>query len=107
MKAGSSNANIFLAATIGCLVLLNILGLRTFGRFDATRDELYTLSKASQDTMAGLEDPVTVTAYFTEDLPPPYSGNARYVRDLLEEYRAASRGKLAFEFLDPMANESE
>ncbi|HZI06850.1 MAG TPA: GldG family protein [Archangium sp.] len=106
MKAGSSNANIFLAATLGCLVLLNILGLRTFGRFDATREALYTLSQASQDTLSKLEDPVTVTAYFTEDLPPPYSSNARYVRDLLEEFRAASKGQLSFEFLDPMSQET-
>ncbi|HEX8701975.1 MAG TPA: GldG family protein [Myxococcaceae bacterium] len=106
MKPGSSNANIFLAALVGCLVLLNILGLRTFGRFDATRDEIYTLAKASQDTLAGLEEPVTVTAYFTDDLPPPYSSNARYVRDLLEEFRAASKGRLSFEFLDPMSQET-
>jgi gliding-associated putative ABC transporter substrate-binding component GldG len=106
MKPGSSNANIFLAAAMGCLVLINILGLRTFGRFDATRDGLYTLAQASRDTMAGLEDPVTVTAYFTEELPPPYSSNARYVRDLLEELRAASKGRLSFEFLDPMSQET-
>jgi len=106
MKPGSSNANIFLAALVGCLVLLNILGLRAFGRFDATRDSLYTLSKASQDTLAGLEDPVTITAYFTDELPPPYSSNARYVRDLLEEFRAASKGRLSFEFLDPMSQET-
>jgi ABC-type uncharacterized transport system involved in gliding motility auxiliary subunit len=56
--------------------------------------------------MAGLEDPVTITAYFTEDLPPPYSSNARYVRDLLEEFRAASKGRLSFEFLDPMTQET-
>jgi gliding motility-associatede transport system auxiliary component len=106
MKPGSSNANIFLLATIGCLVLLNILGLRAFGRFDATHDDVYTLAKASKDTLAGLQDPVTVTAYFTEDLPPPYSSNARYVRDLLEEFRAASKGQLSFEFLDPMSQET-
>ncbi|HEY0096755.1 MAG TPA: GldG family protein, partial [Archangium sp.] len=106
MKPGSSNANIFLAAIVGCLVLINILAVRTFGRFDATRDGLYTLAQASKDTMAGLEDPVTVTAYFTEELPPPYSSNARYVRDLLEEFRAASKGRLSFEFLDPMSQET-
>jgi gliding-associated putative ABC transporter substrate-binding component GldG len=106
MKLGSSNANILLAATVGCLVLLNILGLRAFGRFDATRDQIYTLSQASKDTMSKLEDPVTVTAYFTDDLPAPYSGNARYVRDLLEEFRAASKGRLSFEFLDPMSQET-
>jgi len=56
--------------------------------------------------LAGLEDPVTVTAYFTDELPPPYSSNARYVRDLLEEFRAASKGQLSFEFLDPMSQET-
>lgn len=106
MKLGSSNANILLAATVGCLVLLNILGLRAFGRFDATRDRIYTLSQASKDTMSKLEDPVTVTAYFTDELPAPYSSNARYVRDLLEEFRAASKGRLSFEFLDPMSQET-
>ncbi|MBZ4418466.1 GldG family protein [Myxococcus sp. RHSTA-1-4] len=106
MKPGSTNANIFLAAIVGCLVLLNVLGLRTFGRFDATRDEIYTLAQSSRETMEKLEDPVTVTAYFTDDLPPPYSSNARYVRDLLEEFRAASRGRLSFEFLDPMTQET-
>jgi len=106
MKAGSTNATLFLVAVIGCLVLLNVLGLRAFGRFDATRDEIYTLAQASKDTMAGLEDPVTVTAYFTDDLPPPYSSNSRYVRDLLEEFRAASKGRLSFEFLDPMTQET-
>lgn len=106
MKLGSSNANILLVATVGCLVLLNILGLRAFGRFDATRDRIYTLSQASKETMSKLEDPVTVTAYFTDDLPAPYSSNARYVRDLLEEFRAASKGRLSFEFLDPMSQET-
>ncbi len=106
MKSGSSNTNIFVAAVVGCLVLINILGLRAFARFDVTRDRIYTLAQASRDTMAALEDPVTVTAYFTDDLPPPYSSNARYVRDLLEEFRSASKGRLSFEFLDPMSQET-
>ncbi|WP_342376872.1 GldG family protein [Myxococcus stipitatus] len=105
MKA-TANANLFLAAIVGCLVLLNILGLRAFLRFDATRDQVYTLAQASRETLEKLEEPVTVTAYFTDDLPPPYAGNARYVRDLLEEFRVASGGKLSFEFLDPMSQET-
>ncbi|MFZ5471726.1 MAG: GldG family protein [Myxococcota bacterium] len=101
------NANVFVLALVGSLVLLNVVGLRAFGRLDVTKDGIYTLSQASKDTMAGLEEHVTVTAYFTSDLPAPYSGNARYVRDLLTEYRAASKGKLAFEFIDPGAEETE
>lgn len=98
---------VFLAALVGSLVLVNVLGLRFFGRADVTRDGAYTLAKATRDTMAALDEPVTVTAYFTNELPAPYASNARYVRDLLEEFRAASKGKVAFEFIDPAAQETE
>ena len=106
MRPDSRNANVVLLAGIGSLILLNIIGLRAFARFDVTRDKTYTLSKASRDTMRALQDPINVKAYFTEKLPPPYSGNARYVRDLLEEFRAASKGQLGFEFIDPMSQET-
>lgn len=98
---------LFSAAVVGSLVLLNVVGLRVFGRVDVTRDGAFTLSKATKETMAALEEPVTITAYFTENLPAPYSSNARYVRDLLEEFRAASKGKVAFEFIDPAAQETD
>ncbi len=97
---------LFLAAVVGSLVLVNVLGLRAFGRLDVTHDGAYTLSKATKDTLAQLDEPVTITAYFSDNLPAPYSSNARYVRDLLEEFRAASHGKVAFEFLDPAAQET-
>lgn len=97
---------LFLTAVIGSLVLVNLLGLRLFGRLDVTRDHAYTLAAATRETMGALDEPVTVTAYFTDNLPAPYSSNARYVRDLLEEFRAASKGKLAFEFIDPAAQET-
>jgi gliding-associated putative ABC transporter substrate-binding component GldG len=100
-------SSLFIVAVVGSLVLINLIGLRLFGRIDFTQDHAYTLSKASKETLAGLEDPVTVKAYFTDKLPPPYSANARYVRDLLEEFRAASHGKLSFEFIDPMEAETD
>ncbi|MEW5739473.1 MAG: GldG family protein [Myxococcota bacterium] len=97
----------FALLVLGSLVLLNLLGLKLFGRLDVTRDKAFTLSEATKETMRALEEPVTVTAYFTQDLPPPYSSNARYVKDLLDEFRAASKGKLAYEFIDPQAQETE
>jgi gliding-associated putative ABC transporter substrate-binding component GldG len=98
---------VFIAAVLGILVLVNALGLRLFGRVDVTREKAYTLSKATKDTLSALEEPVVVTAYFTEQLPAPYSSNARYVRDLLEEFRATSKGKVAFEFVDPQSQETD
>lgn len=93
-------------AVLGSLVLLNILSLRFFERLDLTRDKRFTLSEATVGTLEELRDPVTVRAYFTADLPPPFSTNARYVRDLLEEYHSSSGGNLQFEFIDPVAEET-
>src|SRR5688500_10982776 len=106
MRSGSLNATLFVVAGLGILVLLNVLGVVAFGRVDVTRDQVYTLSRASKDAVSQLEDPITVTAYFTENLPAPYSANARYVRDLLQEYRTAAKGKLSFEFIDPSGQET-
>lgn len=98
---------IILLSTVGSLICLNVLGVRHFGRVDLTRDRVYTLASASQKTMSELEDPVSITAYFTEDLPPPFAGNARFVRDLLEEYRVVSQGRLSYSFVDPEKQETD
>ncbi len=107
MRTGSLNTTVVVLAVAGSLVLLNILGLKLFGRVDLTRDQVYTLSKASREAVGSLEDPITVTAYITQDLPSQYASTGRYIRDLLQEYRSASKGKLSFEFIDPAEQESQ
>lgn len=92
---------------LGSLVFVNILGLSYFGRLDLTRDGQFTLSEATKETVSSLADPVTVRAYFTKDLPPPFSTNARYVRDLLEEYYVHGKGNFQYEFVDPASAETE
>jgi gliding-associated putative ABC transporter substrate-binding component GldG len=105
--AQTINRSVFTLALLGSLVLLNLLGLRYFGRLDLTRDRQFTLSSATLSTLKELEDPVTIRAYFTKDLPPPFSTQGRYVQDLLEEYYANSGGKLVYEFIDPTSAETQ
>ncbi len=107
MAKNTFDRSILTLAIIGSLILLNILGQRYFGRLDLTRDRQFTLSSATVDTLRELDDPLTVRAYFTKDLPAPFSTNARYVRDLLEEYYNAADGNLSYEIIDPMAEETE
>ena len=107
MKRKSIDSAVFAIAVIVILILVNVLSIGVFGRADLTRDKQFTLSDASRDTVRALKTPVTVTAYFTKDLPPPYSTNARYVKDLLEEYYNASADNFRYEFIDPMADETE
>ena len=94
-------------AGIGALVALNVVSIALFGRLDLTRDKQFTLSDASKETVRNLSAPVTVQAYFTKDLPPPYATNARYVKDLLEEYYTAAADNFRYEFIDPMAEETD
>jgi len=106
-KLSSTDELIILFTTVGSVALLNVLSLDWFARLDLTKDRAYTLSEASRETMRDLEDPVTVTAYFSGGLPTQFEQNRRFVKDLLEEYRSASKGLLSFEFKDPQALETD
>lgn len=103
----TANRSVVTFAVLGSLVFLNLIGLKTFRRFDLTAERQFSLSSATVSTLQGLTDPLTIRAYFTSDLPPPYGAHARYVRDLLEEYYARSGGNVRYEFIDPVATETE
>ena len=54
--------------------------------------------------MRNLPDPLTIKAYISKDLPPELVSVSRYTRDLMDEYRSASKGKVRFEAFDPSAD---
>lgn len=95
----TSRTTLLLAA--GILVVLNLIGLNLFARVDLTDDEVYSLSDASINLVENLDDPVTVTAFFTEDLPAPYSANRRFLKDKLDDYRAYGGQNFQYRFVDP------
>ena len=87
--------------SVGIVILLNILSSRLFFRADFTADKRFTLSKATKDIVRNLEDPVTVTAYFTKDLPAAIVQTRDEFKDMLIEYTNLSKGNLVYEFVDP------
>lgn len=100
-KTYSINNKALVFIVLGILVLVNILSLRYFVRFDWTRDDQYSISDSTKELLQGLEDIVTVKAYFTENLPPQLIPVRQYVRDILSEYEAYSGGNFDYEFVDP------
>lgn len=92
--------------TVGILVLVNILAAKFFFRLDFTDDKRYTLSDATSDILHDLDEPVTVRAYFSNNLPPQLDIIRRDFRDLLIEYSQESHGMLVFEFIDPLKEEN-
>jgi gliding-associated putative ABC transporter substrate-binding component GldG len=85
----------------GILVVLNFLANKFFLRVDFTEGGQYTLSDATKNILKSLEEPVTVTAYFSENLPPDVAKVKSDFKDMLTEYNSVSGGKIAYQFLNP------
>jgi len=90
---------------LGILILVNVLSDRFFVRLDFTADKRYTLSQATKNILGSLEQPVTVTAYISEELPPQFAQLRRDFKEELVEYSNRSGGKVVFEFIDPAKDE--
>ncbi|MHC4954042.1 MAG: Gldg family protein [Planctomycetota bacterium] len=73
-------------------------------RKDLTEDKRFTISAASHRMAGELEDQLTIRAYFTEKLSESLVPIHRQVLDILEEYQAASGGKIKIERFDPDTN---
>lgn len=105
MKLTQRTLSIRILLYLGIFLLLNLLIYRHFFRLDFTADKRYTLSQSTRDILEELDEPVTITAYFSEELPAGASTMRKDFQDLLYEYESASDGNLVFEFINP--NESE
>lgn len=107
-KRAASESLIFLLIVGGSLILLNVLAAYfPSSRVDLTRNGLFSLAEGSERLAANLDDRLEVTAYFTENLPPPFNATERQVRDLLAEYAAASNGKIIVRFVNPNDEEKQ
>ncbi|MBN2522965.1 MAG: Gldg family protein [Bacteroidales bacterium] len=99
------NKSVAIALLIGIVILVNYLSNQFFVRLDLTEDNRYTLSSATKDILHNLEEPVTVTAYFSNNLPPQLEQVKRDFRDMLTEYSNRSKGMVEFEFVDPLKDD--
>ncbi len=92
---------------IGILILVNILSKRFFYRLDLTEDKEFTLSKATKDIIGNLEDPITISAYFSEDMPQQMKKVKEDFQEMLFEYSTLSKGMIDYEFIDPGESEAK
>ncbi len=92
-----------LLLVIGIAIIVGFLSTRFSFRLDFTGDKRYTLSDATLNILENLNEPVTVTAYFSEKLPPNVAETKSDFKDLLVEYANRSKGNVVYEFIDPAA----
>lgn len=95
------------------LVLLAVLfvAVNTFSntvfraaKIDLTANHLYTLSDGTKEVLANIDEPITLRFFYSEKLAtdfPRIRTYANQVRDLLEEIRDESNGKIILRVIDP------
>jgi len=75
-------------------------------RVDITAQHEYSLSRATRDLLATLEEPLLIRGYFSERTHPLLAPLVPRVRDMLREYQIAGGDMVQLEIVDP-ADEPE
>lgn len=95
------NINLRILIIFAIIILVNIISLNFFFRLDLTADGRYSLSEATKDIVRNLDETVTITAYFTEDMPSYLIGTKQEFKDMLVEFASLSGGNIVYEFINP------
>jgi ABC-2 type transport system permease protein len=82
------------------ILLINIISNRVYKRIDLTKEKRYTLSTSTEDLLDKLDDVAYVTIFLDGDLPLEYDRLKSATRDMLNEFRLTSGGKVKFDFED-------
>lgn len=103
---GTAKISTTIIMIIAIVVVVNILSENYNFRIDLTEGREYTLSKATRDILKKLDKPVTITAYFSKDLPPNIGNISGNLKDMLVEYGNRSNGMVVYKFVNPNENEA-
>ncbi|MBN2528038.1 MAG: Gldg family protein [Deltaproteobacteria bacterium] len=104
-RAFTKNATVFLVASN--MVLGNIwLAPVSSVRADLTADGQFSISESTEQILAGLDEPLVIAGYFSEKTHPLLAPLVPNIRDFLNEYKNAGRGKVIVKFENPNADEA-
>ncbi|WP_319404926.1 Gldg family protein [uncultured Desulfosarcina sp.] len=92
------------------VVLVNILMSHTTLRWDATEDNLYSLSQGTRTILADLNQDVVVKVFYSKhvvNIPSHIKTFAQRVIDFLSEYEQYGKGRISVEIYDPKPDSEE
>ncbi len=90
------NINLRILIIFAIVVVVNIISASFFFRLDLTADGRYSLSRATKDILRNLDEPVTITAYFTGDMPSYLFETRQEFKDMLVEFDNLSGGNIVY-----------
>lgn len=70
-------------------------------RWDTTRGNMYSISPATENYIAQLQEPMLIRGYFSQKTHPLLSPLVPQIQDLLREYEVVGDGRINVEIIDP------
>lgn len=98
------------ALVLVIVVLVNLLMARTTLRWDATEDNLYSLSSGTRTILSELDQDVTIKVFYSRhvvNMPSQIKTFAQRVIDFLSEYENYGKGRVSVEIIDPKPDSEE
>jgi len=101
-----------LVIIVAIVLAVNLIAALLFSRakFDMTKEELFTLADGTKEVLASVEENIRGTLFYSKKAigeEPLFKLFADRVVQMLREYEAASKGKLAIEIIDPRPDTEE
>ena len=103
-KNKKTMGKVILVALVICL--FNFIANEFYFRIDLTKEKRFTLSTSSRELLKKLDDDLYITVFLDGDLPVEYKQLQSATRDILNEYRLASDGRVKFDFEDILAGKN-
>ena len=98
------NGKIGLALVGANLLAFNLLiAPASAARLDLTQHKEYSLSEVTRLLLDGIQEPLLIRGYFSEESHPLLSPLVPRIKDTLREFELAANGKLKLAFVDPVA----
>ncbi|HTA91529.1 MAG TPA: Gldg family protein [Polyangiaceae bacterium] len=103
-RKAAAQTGLYIVVIAAIAIVANVLGAKAYHRWDATKNERFTLSTGSGRLIRSLNSPVQVDAYVKTGLPQ-LDAFVRDLTDLLKEYERAGGGKFKFTIIEPNTDE--
>lgn len=107
MKRSALYSILNITLLAGVLLLANIASQFYFTRWDLTKEKRYTLSNATLNLLENINDDIFIQVYLEGEFPAGFKRLRNSTADMLTEFKNASRQKIHFQFIDPLADKNE
>ncbi len=85
---------------IGILIFVNILATAFYGKIDLTEDKRFTLTPATKDLLANVDEVVFVKVLLDGEFPAGFKRLQTSIREVLDDFRSET-GYVEYEFVNP------